>query len=36
MAVKLYYNFKKYLEQELDLKVEKRLTEAIQSLKLQK
>jgi DNA-binding SARP family transcriptional activator len=28
-AVKLYYSFKKHLEQELDIKIDKRLTEAI-------
>lgn len=30
-AVKLYYSFKKRLEQELDIKIDKRLTEAIRS-----
>ncbi len=30
-AVKLYYSFKKRLEQELDVKIDKRLTEAIKS-----
>ncbi|HQE66281.1 MAG TPA: BTAD domain-containing putative transcriptional regulator [Bacillota bacterium] len=30
-AVKLYYSFKKHLEQELDIKIDKRLTEAIKS-----
>lgn len=35
-AVKLYYAFKKQLEQELDIKVDKRLTEAIQSPRLEK
>jgi ATP/maltotriose-dependent transcriptional regulator MalT/DNA-binding SARP family transcriptional activator len=35
-AVKLYYSFKKHLEQELDIKIDKRLTEAIQSLRLEK
>jgi DNA-binding SARP family transcriptional activator len=35
-AVKLYYSFKKRLEQELDITVDKRLTEAIQSPRLEK
>lgn len=35
-AVKLYSSFKKRLEQELDIKVDKGLTEAIQSIKLEK
>ncbi len=35
-AVKLYYSVKKYLEEELGIKVDKRLTEAIQSPGLQK
>jgi ATP/maltotriose-dependent transcriptional regulator MalT len=30
-AVKFYYSFKKHIEQELDIKIDKRLTEAIQS-----
>lgn len=30
-AVKLYYSFKKSMEQELDIKIDKRLTEAIKS-----
>jgi hypothetical protein len=30
-AVKLYYSFKKHLEQDLDIKIDKRLTEAIKS-----
>ena len=34
-AVKFYYSFKKQLEQELGTKIDKRLTEAIQSSKLQ-
>ncbi|HYE10772.1 MAG TPA: bacterial transcriptional activator domain-containing protein, partial [Patescibacteria group bacterium] len=35
-AVKLYYSFKKYFEQEIDIKIDKRLTEAIQSPRLEK
>ncbi|HYE82514.1 MAG TPA: BTAD domain-containing putative transcriptional regulator [Clostridia bacterium] len=35
-AVKLYYSFKKHLEQELDIKVDKSLTEAIRSPRLEK
>jgi len=32
-AVKLYYSYKRHLEQELDVKIDKRLTEAIKSPK---
>ncbi|HWQ75968.1 MAG TPA: BTAD domain-containing putative transcriptional regulator [Syntrophomonas sp.] len=35
-ATKLYYSFKKRLEQELDIRVDQRLTEAVQSLRLEK
>ncbi|KPU44787.1 HTH-type transcriptional regulator MalT [Oxobacter pfennigii] len=35
-SVKLYYSFKKRLEQELDIKVDRRLTEVIQSKRLEK
>lgn len=34
-AIKFYYSFKKQLEQELDIKIDKRLSEAIQRTKLQ-
>ncbi len=35
-AVKLYYSFRKRFEQEIEMKIDKRLTEVIRSLKLEK
>lgn len=35
-AVKLYYSFRKRFEQEIEIKIDKRLTEVIRSLKLEK
>ncbi|MFA5524588.1 MAG: BTAD domain-containing putative transcriptional regulator [Tissierellales bacterium] len=35
-AIKLYYSFKKRIEEELDIKIDKRLTETIQFTKLQR